>query len=34
MADLWYRWRQFIIAVVGAGVVMALALTLAGLVGI
>jgi putative ABC transport system permease protein len=33
MADLWFRWRQFIIAIVGAGVVMALALLLAGLVG-
>ncbi len=33
LADLWYRWRQFLIAVLGAGVVMALALLLAGLVG-
>jgi putative ABC transport system permease protein len=33
LADLVYRWRQFLIAVVGAGVVMALALLLAGLVG-
>jgi putative ABC transport system permease protein len=33
LADLVYRWRQFLIAVLGAGVVMALALLLAGLVG-
>jgi putative ABC transport system permease protein len=33
LADLFYRWRQFLIAVLGAGVVMALALLLAGLVG-
>src|ERR1022692_3877225 len=33
LADLMYRWRQFLIAVLGAGVVMALALLLAGLVG-
>ena len=33
LADLAYRYRQFLIAVVGAGVVMAMALLLAGLVG-
>jgi putative ABC transport system permease protein len=33
MADLAYRYRQFLIAVVGAGVVMAMALLMAGLVG-
>jgi putative ABC transport system permease protein len=33
LADLAYRYRQFLIAVVGAGVVMAMALLMAGLVG-
>jgi putative ABC transport system permease protein len=33
LADLTYRYRQFLIAVVGAGVVMAMALLLAGLAG-
>lgn len=33
LADLGYRYRQFLIAVVGAGVVMAMALLLAGLAG-
>ncbi len=33
LADLVYRYRQFLIAVIGAGVVMAMALLLAGLVG-
>ncbi len=33
LADLAYRYRQFLIAVIGAGVVMAMALLLAGLVG-
>jgi putative ABC transport system permease protein len=33
LADLAFRYRQFLIAVVGAGVVMAMALLLAGLVG-
>jgi putative ABC transport system permease protein len=33
LADLAYRYRQFLIAVVGAGVVMAMALLLAGLEG-
>jgi putative ABC transport system permease protein len=33
LADLAYRYRQFLIAVVGAGMVMAMALLLAGLAG-
>jgi putative ABC transport system permease protein len=33
LADLRYRYRQFLIAVVGAGVVLAMALLLSGLVG-
>jgi putative ABC transport system permease protein len=33
LADLAYRYRQFLIAVLGAGVVMAMALLLAGLAG-
>ena len=33
LADLRYRYRQFLIAVLGAGVVLAMALLLAGLVG-
>ena len=33
LADLRYRYRQFLIAVLGAGLVMAMALLLAGLVG-
>jgi len=33
LADLVYRYRQFLIAVVGAGVVMAMALLMSGLVG-
>jgi putative ABC transport system permease protein len=33
LADLAYRYRQFLIAVVGAGVVMAMALLMSGLVG-
>jgi hypothetical protein len=32
-ADLVYRYRQFLIAVVGAGLVLAMGLLLAGLVG-
>ena len=31
-ADLWFRARQFLIAVVGVGLVLALALSLSGLV--
>jgi putative ABC transport system permease protein len=33
LADLWYRYRQFLIAVVGAGVVLAMGLLMAGLAG-
>lgn len=33
LADLLYRYRQFLIAILGAGVVMAMALLLAGLIG-